>query len=38
MVIKSVKGHYEAYDELGRFVVSGDTKQEILKFLEEIEK
>ena len=33
--IENVNGHYEAFDEFGNFVVSGDTKREVEEELKE---
>ena len=36
--IVSVGGHYAAYDRNGKFVCSGDSKDEVRRELESIEK
>ena len=33
--IKHIQEHFEAFDIMGRFIVSGDTKQEVLADLSE---
>lgn len=35
--IKNVNGHYEAWEN-GKFIVSGDTKREVEKEIDEREK
>ena len=36
--IISIRGHYEAYDNKGKFICSGDTYMEVAREIEEIQK
>lgn len=35
-IIRNVNGHYEAYDQNGKFICSGDTKNEAKEEAEKI--